>query len=780
MIALDQLKHLPYGTQLQAGMYVSTVLADMDFETYSAAGYVWNETLRKWDSPEGFSSQKRGLGAVGAKVYSEHPTFEVLSLKYDLKDGRGVRFWRPGLPLPQDLFDHVASGKLIEAHNSGFECHVWRECERRYGWPAVPYDLFRCSMAKARAWSLPGALDAATEVMGTLAKDKEGKRLINMFSVPQKPTAKRPALRIMPEDEPEEFAKFVQYNEIDIVAEAHLSANTPDLSPIELEHWQYDQLINRRGVHIDIEAVRGGISILQQAHAKYGEEMRGLTGGIAPTEVAQLQGWCNALGARLQAMDEDALTAELKRDDLPASVHRVLTIRSLLSSASVKKLYSMLHQVDSRGRLTDLYKFHAARTGRPTGADVQPTNLPRSGPDVWRCFCGKWYGHTRPHCPWCLRQTNNRVNKDAEVLPANAKPLEWNPYAMKDAITVMRTGSLAAMEWFFGDALHTLAGCLRGMFDAAPKHKLVSSDWTAIEAVVLACLAGEQWRIDLFRAQGPLYETSGAMIGGVSVQELLDYAEQTGQKHQLRQVGKVSELALGFGGWVRAWLAMEDNCQRSEEEIKGHILAWRERSPAIVEFWGGQKRKVGFNQWRDEFYGVEGHFIQALLNPGQWFCFQGLYFHSPDGHTVYIRLLSGRYLTYHNVTLTNSTRWGKIYDIWYWGWNTNPKNGPSNKWIQMGTHGGKLTENIVQATANDFLRHTIPKLERDHFPIVLHIYDELVGEIPDAAVAPDTVARFERHMTNDENGPHWAVLPDGSRWPIGAKGGWVDTCYQKG
>ena len=763
---------LPYGTQQRVGLYWATVLADMDFETYSEAGYAWDAEANKWASPPGAPKGKKGLGVVGVTVYTEHPTFEVLSLKYDLKDGRGVRTWRPGLALPQDLFDHVANGRLIEAHNAGFEMAVWRRCIDLYGWPPVPYDNFRCSMAKARASALPGALDRAAEVLGTLRKDPAGDALLRRFAMPQNPTKKRPTTRIRPQDDPEGFERLLGYNETDIVAEAHLSFYTPDLTPIELEHWQVDQAINRRGVHIDEGVLRGAAAIVQQVNDSYGRQALELTGGISPTQIQKIREWCAARGCPLPSLDEDAVADALKRPDLAPEVRRVLELRALVGSSSVKKVFAMLNQRSASGRLTHLFNFHAARTGRPTGDGPQPTNLPKAGPRVHQCICGRWYGVGIDRCPWCLRPDLFRVNRDGEL--NYQQPVEWNPDAMLDALSIISLGSKDLLEHFFGDALLTIAGSLRGMFNAADGHVLMSSDYTAIEAVVLACLAGEAWRIDLFRNRGKIYEKSGALIGNVSYEAVLEYAKLHGQHHPLRQVGKTAELGLGYRGWITAWRNFDPDPNTTDEFIKDTILKWRAASPAIVEFWGGQSRKVGYNRYETDFYGVEGTFIKARLHPETWFEFRGLYFFCRDD-TVYLRLPSGRLITYRNVTLRRSERMGNTYDISYWGWNTNPNNGPQFRWIEIRTHGGKLTENIVQAVSNDVLRYALANLERAGYPVVLHVYDEIVSEVPEGG--SHTLDEFERLMTTL---PDWAVLPDGTPWPIRADGGWVGKNYRKG
>jgi DNA polymerase len=403
-----------------------------------------------------------------------------------------------------------------------------------------------------------------------------------------------------------------------------------------------------------------------------------------------------------------------------------------------------------------------------TGDGPQPTNFPKAGPNVWRCRCGRHYGESRPACPWCGAGPEARV--DHKGNPA-AGSSEWSPEAMNDAIEVMRAGDLDLLELFFGEALLTIAGCLRGTFIAAPGHDLISSDWTAIEAVVLACLAGEQWRVDLFRQGGKIYEASGARVGGVPYEDLLEHKKRTGQHHPLRQVGKTCELALGYQGWVGAWRAFDPNGVQTDDELKKIILAWRDASPAIVEFWGGQTRKRGYDTV-EEYFGVEGAFIQAILNPGTVFDCRGLKFQM-EGKAVYITLLSGRRLAYHDAQLHPSDKQGSRYSISYWGWNTNPKNGPRG-WIQIRTWGGRLVENLVQAVANDLLRFASVNLERAGYAITLHVYDELVCEVPQGQGSVEELEAWMRYL------PPWAVCEDGQRWPVGAAGGWRADRYRKG
>lgn len=822
------LESLPAGYRLRANLGTSTVLPDLDFETYSEAGFMWSPIKGRWVRLPGVSSSaKPGLFTVGAARYAEHPTTEVLSCYYDLKDGQGKRFWRPGLPPPADLFAHVMAGGLLEAHNSGFETWIWAKvCVAKYGWPVIAAEQWRCSMAKCRAYALPGALGDAGRVVGlSRPKDAEGQRLLDKFSVPRNPTKPDPRTRVLPVWPGEEAATLAAYrargidpatiktkgwfeadqadtlalaayNCRDIEAEAELSSLVPDLPPPELSYWQVDRRINVRGVQVDREGLRNCIAIVNQCLARYNAEIHALTGGAVPkaSQLPKLAEWLRAQGVAVKhgkgAMDDDA-TAELLKALPPHPpgglnlARRALEIRQAAGSASVKKVFAMDNQATAADRLHDLFVFNGARTGRPTGAGPQPTNLPSGGPEVWRCVgCGHFHGAHRQDCPWC--------GLPVQALRRDGKPNrveEWNPEAVEDALRVIATRCLYTLEHYFGRALETIGGCLRGLYCAAPGHDLVSSDYSAIEAVVLAFLANEEWRKEVFRTHGKIYETSAARMYSVPFEEFDRVKKETGAHHPLRKKGKIAELGFGFQGWIGA--AKQFGMPGTDEEIKADILAWRAASPAVEWFWGGQTwgkaEGIRINaevnaghakRWADKwdqtpfYFGVEGAAIQACLNPGVEFPVVTLDGQNSGisyrlaGDVLHCTLRSGRRLHYHSPRLRPGDRGG--YALSYWGHNTNPKNGPTG-WICMDTWGGRLVENIVQATANDILRFASENLERAFYPLVLHVYDEIVSEIPQGWGA---LGIFEAIMATM---PRWA-----SDWPIKASGGWRGRRYRKG
>jgi DNA polymerase len=379
------------GTILPAAYSFATVLADGDFETYSEAGYVWDGSptpkfpFGRWRAPRGFDHAKKkqyGLTVVGAAVYAQHPSTEVLSFTYDLKDGHGKRLWRPGMPVPQDLFDYIAAGGRMEAWNSGFEWWIWNfVCVPRYGWPWLHEESLRCAMAKSRAHALPGGLDLCGKVLNAaIRKDSDGTRLLNKFSVPQQPKVTKknpnPPLRIRLEDDPVDGGKLLAYNATDIDAEACISQQVPDLTPLQLEFWLADQRINHRGVQIDVDNVENGIAIIEQAYARYNAELAELTDGAvaAGSENEKLQAWLSDRGVYMDNMQAETIEERIKQlrknprvndvgDPLKAAL-RALEIRDMIGSASVRKLYSMANQTTAAGRLHDLFSYHAARSSR--------------------------------------------------------------------------------------------------------------------------------------------------------------------------------------------------------------------------------------------------------------------------------------------------------------------------------------------------------------------------------------------------------------------------------
>lgn len=687
-----------------------TPLAEMDFETYSEAGYIFDDTTNKWKSI--VKSPPHGLGAVGAPVYAEHPSTEVLCLAYNLHNGNGAKLWLPGMSPPKDLLDHIANGGLIEAWNSAFEFYIWQEiCHKRMKWISLPYNQLRDAMAKSRAFSLPGKLkDAAKAINSVTLKIEDGKRLLDKFSKPRNPTKKDPRKRILPSEDLGDACRLYSYCLMDISTEKSISNIIPDLSLYELNVWLLDQRINFRGIAIDPDALENCKSIVDQATTQYTEELQTITNGtlINVDELDKMKGWIGANGTVVDSLDKDHIVDLLERTDLSPVVRRVLEIRQILGSASVKKLAAIIRQKSGDGRLRDWAAYCGAqRTGRFAGRGPQPHNLPAKTPDV----------------------------------------------GVDRALQYIATRNLHIVENHTGDALDTVSGCLRGLFVAAPWHDLICSDFVAIEAILLAFIAGEQWRMDVFNTHGKIYEMSASKITGIPFQEFLDYREEWGEHHPMRKkIGKYTELALGYQGWLGALKAFGADEYLTDDELTDVARKWREDSPAIVALWRNLEKAV----------------ISAIQNPGLVFTVKCLSYIVTDD-ILYCTLPSGRKLVYINPRLNPTIDfYGRdTINISYMGWNSDYKKGPLG-WMRLETYGGKLTENPIQAIARDILVNSMLNVEASGYPIVLHVHDEIASEVPTGF---GSLEEFERIMS---------IMPSyASDWPIKASGGWRGYRYRK-
>jgi DNA polymerase len=728
----------------------------MDFETYSEAGYVWHEDVQKWKPL--VPGKKGGIFCVGAQAYVEHPSTEILSTYYDLKDGKGKRLWIPGQAFPDDLKEHIAAGKLIAAWNSSFEEKVWRIIGRRdHGWPELPLEQLRCDMAKSRAFCWPGALGKAGPVAGLSVEDlkmKEGTALIKRYCCPRSPTKKDTRKRIHPLADGAKGFDLYKYNGQDIHTEAHVAALMPDLPQMELDYWLVDQECNRRGVRMDTETIDAMVDVLDGIYAEVNARCPELTDGAVkkPSEVQKIIAFLAGRGITIAALDEESVGEALKTTTDPVA-RELLELRKYAASASVKKAYTMKRMMSKEGRLHDLFIYHSARTGRDAGADAQPQNLQSGGPRVALCPCGIY--HTAPICPACGRGA------------FEATPSEWNATAAEQAIELIRARDREGLDRRYGSAVYAMGGCLRGLFIADDGHDFVSTDYSAIEAVVAAALAGEQWRLDTFKRKEDIYLASVSQIFGTPLADYELHKETTGMNHPDRKIGKVAELASGFGGWVGAWKAFgAEDVFDTEKDLKDAILAWRAASPNIVEMWGGQFRGRPWDaDYRPELYGLEGAAIAAVQNPGQTFDCRGIKYQCVNG-TLYCTLLSGRKITYHEAQLSVDADRGGL-KLSFMGWNSNPKMGPLG-WVRMFTYGGKLFENVVQATARDILAHAAIACERTGYKVILRVHDELVTQVPEGAGSVDELEELCGTM------PAWA-----EGWPIRAAGGWRGKRYRK-
>lgn len=543
-----------------------------------------------------------------------------------------------------------------------------------------------------------------------------------------------------------DFTKFLAYNVQDVLAEMAVQEHMPALTDSETEVWRCDQRTNNRGIGVNVEGIDDCIAIVEQCFERYSGEFVLLTGGVVQkvSQTKKLRQWLEDNGCYVPDMKAETIEQALKdakdpnKSPLPDATVRVLEIRQLLASASVKKLYSMKYR-QCEGRLHGLYMFHVARTGRWSAVGPQPQNFPKPLPEF---------------------------EDFAEV---------------QKALEIIKLRSLEALEAAFPNTsvLDVIGSCLRSLLIAGEGNEFVCSDFTSIEAVVLACLAGETWRIQSFREGKGIYEVGGSRLDKIPLEEILAYKLRAGRHHPRRAKWKIAELAGGYGGWINAWKNFGDD--RPDAEIKEDVLAFRRASPNIVEFWGGQTRNK-FNRdlngnWtpkRAELFGLEGAVVAALQQPGKAF-WVGQIAYQYDGKALYCRLPSGRFITYHNPKLSPSTsQWADPWElaITFEGWNSNQKKGAIG-WIRMNLYGGLLAENVVQATARDYQAAALVALEKAGYPPVLHSHDEIGSEVKKGF---GSIEEFEEIGSRQ---PSWAKLPDGSPWPVSMKGGWRGKEYRK-
>lgn len=712
----------------------------IDFETFSAAGYVWNG---RWRPMEG--TKKTSLPVVGAEVYACHPSTQVICLAWD------DQIWSPGDPFPTPLWEHVCDGGLITAWNVAFEYWVWNNVLSPV-WPLLTLSQLRDAMPRARAWALPGALGKAAKVLQlSEQKDTKGQSLIRKLSGPRNPTKNDPSMRCRDHTLVTEMRDYCLQ---DVVTERAVARSMPELSAYELRVWQLDQKINTVGIPVDIDAVDNAIELIRQAETALNAELNVLTGGRVENsdQLDALKVWAGSRGYQMDSIDKSAVTAALKDPKIPHDVKRALEIRQALSSKSTKKVWAFKHRL-LNGRIYGQFVYCGAdRTGRWSGYGIQPHNFPRGDAKVKRNSEGL-FGSVGAPAKWCPEATEQFLRSLGLIASFDI--------------------AFRTMQERWGDPLKALSASLRGFIKAMLGKRLICSDFRAIEAVVLAVLAGEQWRIDVFNGHGLIYETSASKITGISVDEYVAYAKKHDSHHPDRQLGKLAELASGYQGGVGAWrnfgaaeFFTPERCEEYRADwvrhqadgtrnrytlqdyaIQRQVWAWRKASPKIKEFW----------------YGLQHTAMAAIREPGIAHGHREISYVVERG-TLYCVLPSGRRLAYHQVRIGQG-RFGDA--IFYHGNNTNPKYAAMG-WVELDTYGGKLVENVVQAVARDILAHAMLNLDDAGYTIVWHVHDEIVCEEPEGR---GSVAEVE-HLMGD--------LPDWAKgWPVIAVDGWEGDRYRK-
>jgi DNA polymerase len=629
------------------------------------------------------------LKKAGLHNYATDPSTGAHCLSYGSSPD-SVRTWVEGEPFPQDLADHITQGGIITAWNAAFELAIWNEvCVKKYGWPPLPIRQVRCSMVRAYAMALPGALDDAAPALGVdQRKDAEGHRVMLQLSKPKKDGS-----MWRREDDLDKFLNLYSYNKQDVRTELACLDRLMELSPSETLLWELDYKINNRGVLCDLASVDKAITIIQSEKKRLDGEMLRVTGGVvgACTEVQMLGKWIASQGVEMDGLAKadvlNALAADVVNKEadeagelppwakiMPPAVRRALELRQEAAKSSTAKLIAMREKASADGRVRNMHQFHAASTGRWAGRGVQIQNLFRGRPG--------------------------------------------NTYADVEAMFSMLDDK-EKLDLFYGPSMDAITDCIRGMLIAGEGNELVACDFSAIEARALAWLAGQESVLEIFRTHGKIYEHAASSIYHVPLDEVT--------KDQ-RQRGKVAILALGFGSGVGGFQAMARtyNVKITDEEADEIKKAWRAVNQRIVQYWydleeavlgamkNGSVTSAGA-RGREVKFRKAGSFLWALLPSGRALCYP-----YPE-----LRMVTTPWgeekeqLTFMTVVDMTQKKKAKIL----------PDPNSRGKWQRVSTYGGSLAENMTQAIARDLLADAMRAVEAEGLEIIFHVHDEIVVEV---------------------------------------------------
>ena len=603
----------------------------------------------------------------GAYAYSEAPDFEILLIAYKFSDEDKVKL----IDLTDDpeelenlrFWDALTDPEVVKtAYNANFE----RTCLARHTGEAMPPEQWRCTMVLAVQLGLPRSLAAVGPALGLTEeeqKKKTGAALIQYFCKPCKPTrtngqrTKNTRLNA-----PEKWELFKEYNIQDVVTEQIILKRLRDFRPDQSEQdlWTLDQEINDRGVLLDIPMAGSIVEFDTERSADLLAEAQQITGLSNPNSLAQLKPWLADNGLATDTLRKDDVAAMLADPSLHANVRRVLEIRQTLSKTSVKKYQTMLDIAGEDDRARGIMQFYGGHTGRWAGRSLQPQNLAR----------------------------NTMPDDELDV-----------------AREFVKMGDFESLEMIFGEPAPIFSQLVRTAFIPSPGNRFIVSDFSAIEARVIAWIAGEEWRLEVFRNDGDIYCESASHIYHVPV-------VKHGINGELRQRGKVAELALGYGGAVGAMKQMDTSGSVPEDEMQGIVTQWRAESPKIVRMWRDcQDAAVSV---------IRGNQPKRVLRSLQGTEF---YVKLVDGTPVlFIQLPSGRPIAYWDPKVMDTEMGPRITYM--------TQNQTTRKWERCETYGGKLTENIVQSVARDCLAEKMKLLESMGYPIVFHVHDEMILDVP--------------------------------------------------
>lgn len=629
------------------------------------------------------------LAEAGVYRYTESPDFDIMLVGYAFgdEDVHVIDLMTDGYPGKTETdrqFWKALTDPTVEKHafNAVFE----RSCLAKYTGKEMPPEQWVDTMVRALTLGLPAGLGAVGEAMGLpkdAQKDKQGKALIQYFCKPCRPTRTNgERTRNLPEHAPEKWELFKQYNAQDVVAERAIAKKLDRIEKqYEPEHrlWCLDQKMNDRGIRVDVDMVERIVDYDEQRGRELLQEAKDITGLENPNSIQQLKDWLNAQGVPFTSVTKETVAAALTLQYIPENVRRVLEIRQATGKASVKKYAAMLDAVCEDGRLRGILQFYGAnRTGRWAGRLVQVHNLARNSlPDL------------------------DLARELAE------------------------RGDFETMQTLFGETSFVFSELVRTAFIPSEGRRFVVSDFSAIEARVVAWLAGEQWVLDAFVAGKDIYCETASMMYKVPV-------VKHGENGHLRAKGKIATLACGFQGSIGAMRAMDKGGSIPDDELQSVVDAWRDANPRIVKMWWDYEKaaKIAIRERR------------TVKRP------HGVEFSYHDG-CLFLRLPSGRKLCYWGARLKEDPATGKE-SLVYMGVNQETK-----RWGEAETYAGRLVENAVQGTARDCLAEAMLRVTAAGYNIVMHVHDEMIVDVPNERT--DAAEEITRLMSI---APKWApTLP---------------------
>mgnify|MGYP002566452104 FL=1 len=644
------------------------------------------------------------IAKAGAQKYIASPDFEILLFAYSLNGAPSVCCdIAQGELLPDWVLDALCDPQCLKhAYNAAFE---WG-CLSKFMGRQLPPEQWRCTMFHGLYAGYPAGLDAAGRALG-LPEDKRklstGKALIRYFCVPCTPTKSNGGRRRnLPNHDPARWELFKEYNAQDVTTEMEIERRLSLITvPDWLQRqWETDLLINARGVAVDMEMVNGALEIGATVREWLTQEAVRISGLSNPNSVQQLSAWLEQeTGEEVTDLRKDTVAKMIARaPDIP-EVQRMLEIRQELGKTSTKKYDAIEQAVCPDGRVRGLLQFYGAnRTGRWAGRLVQVQNLPRT----------------------------------------YTQPLEL-------ARNLVKQRKLDNLRLIYGSVPDTLSQLIRTAFVASDGNVLIDADFSAIEARVISWLAGEQWRLEVFKTHGKIYEASASQMFGVPIERI----KKGNPEYALRQKGKVAELALGYQGGAGALINMGAlDMGIPEDDLPDIVQRWRDTNKRICDLW-----------YKMNSAAVEAISTGSSVGVGRLLV-SCEYDAAHEVEYLTVLLPSGRKL-YYNSPQIGENKWGGP-SISYMGMDQTTK-----KWKRIETYGGKLVENCVQAVARDCLAQAIENLEAKGLPVVFHIHDEVVIDCrADTATLEDIVDIMSR------------PIPWAPGLPLNADG-WVGGFFKK-